>query len=102
VSPLPPARGPAKKTPVVIVTAAGERAAIPLTEIAARADATGEWSRRVGGADFRFHYRPDPPTVAVEGADPTVPFGVVYAFWFAWHAQHPGDGLLPDSVQREE
>jgi hypothetical protein len=56
------------------------------------AAAPAVWTTVQGGATLRFEGRPEPLTVLVVDADrPGRPLPVRQAFWFAWHAQRPGD-----------
>ncbi len=95
VEPLPPDRGLARKTPVVVALADGRPVAFPFPVVAARAAASESLDCVVGGMPLLLRYRDDPPSVTVRtvaaGAPP-----VVYAFRFAWYAMHPGDTLWVD------
>jgi hypothetical protein len=97
VSPLPPATGPAKKTPLVVVFVEGVRAAYSVPEVARRADAQGLWRTELGGVPLRFTCQTNPPSVFVESEDPAVELRTIYTFWFGWYAMHPEDaGLVAD------
>jgi hypothetical protein len=117
VAPRPAADDPRLKEPVVAVEAGGETRVYVLRDLARRAGlADGElvwpdspggvaaalgrrlaaapavWTTVQGGATLRFEVRPEPLTVLVADADrPGRPLPARQAFWFAWHAQRPGD-----------
>jgi hypothetical protein len=90
VAPLPPAGGPALKTPLVAVRTSVGYAAITLPALARLAGATGSWSTEVDGRRLEFHYRARPGTVSVTDAS-GAPAADCYAFYFAWYAIHHAD-----------
>jgi hypothetical protein len=89
--PLPAGSLP-PKTPCVIVDAGEQRRVYPLSLIAERADASGAWMDTIGGRIFTFQHAAD-PDVARVSSDDGDPATVIYSFWFAWHAMHPGDEI---------
>jgi hypothetical protein len=69
VDPPPPATGPPAKTPCVIVFAGERRRVYPLSLIARRADASGDWWDAIAGRTFNFHHAADPDVVRVRCDD---------------------------------
>lgn len=96
-SPLPPGPLP-KKTPVLAVTAGGQRLVYSLPFVAKQADTHGNpWKTTQGGVALEFRFWPgsrsDNPPTAVVTAPGGEPVEVLPSFWFAWHAAHPDDAL---------
>jgi hypothetical protein len=100
VEPLPPLppNGLEAKSRVVIVTIGGERRVWPIQAIQQRAEENGVMVDRIGGVAARFELVGAGPTrsavVSLETADAAPGAQVMYALWFAWHAQEP-DTVLP-------
>jgi hypothetical protein len=93
VDPLPPTNGPPNKTPVLAVLLADQRRVYTLDAIAARADINSQWRTTIADTPLTFFYRDDPPTAWADSPSPDL--RTVSAFWFAWHAMHPDDTLVP-------
>ncbi|MDY7109852.1 MAG: DUF3179 domain-containing (seleno)protein [Planctomycetota bacterium] len=87
-----PADGPRPKTPCVIVFADEAQRIYPLSGIADRAGASGQWRDELNGEAFTFRHAADPDVVRVRSADGD-PATVIYSFLFAWQAMHPGAEL---------
>jgi hypothetical protein len=91
VTPLPPADGPLKKTPVLVLLLASQRTVVTLDAIAARADADGRWPTSIAETNVTLRYRADPATAWAESTSSDL--RTISAFWFAWHAMYPADRL---------
>ena len=87
------ADGPPKKSPVLAVLLGDQHYVYSLDAIAARADANGRWQTSVADSPVTFFYRDDPPTAWADSPSPNL--RTISAFWFAWHAMHPNDTLIP-------
>jgi len=87
VSPQAPAGMLGRKERVFVVERKGERLVIALSDMARHA---GPISAAIAGARVDLFYHEWPPTVFAESQE-WEELGVYHAFWFAWHAMHPGD-----------
>lgn len=90
--PAVPEGGLPGKTPLLIAGIDGGRIVIPFTEAAANADENGVWKTEFGGHRIWFSYTRVPPTLQVNFGHfsaPPVDY-VLYSYYFAWNAMHPG------------
>ncbi|MCI0364255.1 MAG: DUF3179 domain-containing protein [Phycisphaerales bacterium] len=93
VNPLPPASGPPAKTPVIAVIAGSHRCVYTLPFLMKSAGESGLWTDTLGDITLRFTMNRQSQTVRVETDSPTQEVRAFHAYWFAWHAMHPGDQL---------
>ncbi|MHC4822238.1 MAG: DUF3179 domain-containing (seleno)protein, partial [Planctomycetota bacterium] len=93
VNPLPPEDGLPWKTTVLVVEAAGETRAYPLPLLADHAGEAATCEFDHAGQALPFRVRRDPLRAVL--VDPPPGTTTRYAYWYAWHAMHPGDhGLV--------
>lgn len=95
VSPFPPVGSPPAKTPCLIVGDGRSWRVFPLQTIKDHAGTTGIWDVDAGGTRVRLEVADDPLVARAawtqDGIAPTARSAVVlYCFWFAWYATHPG------------
>jgi hypothetical protein len=60
-----------------------------------RGGTAGRWSDSIDPVSIRFAVDEASDTIAIELDPPRADLEIEHAFWFAWHAMHPGDALTP-------
>jgi hypothetical protein len=82
------AAGP-RKAPLIVLGCGGQRRALRIADLVRSADPEGINKVVVGGRTMRLQCRSDPLTAFLADPAPDQTVEVIYAFHFAWHAQHP-------------
>ena len=91
VAPLPSPRRLPLKTPVVAIGAPGRWVAFPLP-VVAQLHAAGKAPAGAASAPWAaLSFRPDPPSIAIDGGRLGSGDAVAYVALFAWHATHRND-----------